>query len=116
MSQSIYRRRTPGSGRALFTAGIDITQNKYEAHLPEPVRAALHVEPWMLRGGLAVVVVALCWWLKPFELHGMEAVGAGLLLAAIILVIELRLAMGYHRADYWAGRLGQCWGFLRRCW
>ena len=88
-----------------FSAGIDITQNKYEAHLPEPVRAALHVEPWMLRGGLAVVVVALCWWLKPFELHGMEAVGAGLLLAAIILVIELRLRWATPR-----GLLGGAFG------
>ena len=49
----------------------------------------------MLRGGLAVVVVALCWSLKPFGLYGVAAVGAGLLLAAIILVIEMRLAMGY---------------------
>jgi hypothetical protein len=74
-----------------FAARIDVSQNKYEAELPEPVRAVLHVEPWMLRGGLAVVAVALCWSLKPFGLYGVAAVGAGLLLAAIILVIEMRL-------------------------
>jgi uncharacterized protein YacL len=74
-----------------FAAGIDISQNKYEADIPEPVRAALHVEPWMLRGGLATVAVALCWSLKPFGLYGLAAIGAGLLLAAIILMIEMRL-------------------------
>jgi uncharacterized protein YacL len=74
-----------------FAAGIDISQNKYEADIPEPVRAALHVEPWMLRGGLATVAVALCWSLKPFGLYGVAAIGAGLLLAAIILMIEMRL-------------------------
>src|SRR5262245_47342974 len=74
-----------------FVAGIEIFQNKHEADIQEPVKAALHVEPWMLRGGLAVVAVALCLSLRPFGLYGWAAAGAGLLLAAIILVIEMRL-------------------------
>jgi uncharacterized protein YacL len=94
-----------------FSAGIDITQNKYEAHLPEPVRAVLHGEPWMLRGGLAVVAVALCWSLRPFELRGMEAVGAGLLLAAMILVIEMRLRWATPRGLL-GGALGAVLGIF----
>ena len=94
-----------------LSAGIDLTQNKYEAHLPEPVRAALHVEPWMLRGGLAVVAVALCWSLNPFELHGLEAVGAGLLLAAIICVIEMRLRWATPRGLL-GGALGAVLGIF----
>jgi uncharacterized protein YacL len=74
-----------------FAAGIHIPQEKYRADIPEPVKA-LHVGPWMLRGGLAVVAVALCWSLQPFGLYGLAAIAAGLLLAAIILVIEMRLS------------------------
>jgi uncharacterized protein YacL len=94
-----------------FSAEIDITEDKYEAHLPEALRAALHVEPWMLRGGLAVVAVALCWSLKPFELHGLEAVGAGLLLAGIILVIEMRLRWATPRGLL-GGALGAVLGIF----
>ena len=94
-----------------FSAGIDITQNKYEAHLPEPLKAALHVEPWMLRGGLAVVAVALCWSLNPFGLYGVTAVGAGLLLAAIILVIEMRLRWATPRGLL-GGALGAVLGIF----
>src|SRR5580704_3816011 len=74
-----------------FAAGIHIPQEKYRADIPEPVKA-LHVGPWMLRGGLAVVAVALCWSLQPFGLYGLAAIAAGLLLAAIILVTEMRLS------------------------
>jgi uncharacterized protein YacL len=74
-----------------FAAGIHIPQEKYRADIPERVKA-LHVGPWMLRGGLAVVAVALCWSLQPFGLYGLAAIAAGLLLAAIILVIEMRLS------------------------
>jgi uncharacterized protein YacL len=94
-----------------FSAGIDITQNKYEAHLPEPVRAVLHGEPWMLRGGLAVVAVALCWSLNPFGLYGVTAVGVGLLLAAIILVIEMRLRWATPRGLL-GGALGAVLGIF----
>ncbi|MBV9887511.1 MAG: hypothetical protein JO119_13270, partial [Acidobacteria bacterium] len=74
-----------------FSAGINISQNHHEAEVPEPVRGAPDGEPWLLRGGLALVVVALCWSLKPFGLHGIEAVGTGVLLATIILATEMRL-------------------------
>ena len=74
-----------------LAAGIHISKEKYDADIPEPVKAALHVEPWMLRGGLAVVAAALCWSLNPFGLYGVTAVGMGLLLSTIILVIEMRL-------------------------
>src|ERR1700689_2652962 len=80
-----------------FSAGIHIPQEKYEVDIPVPVKAALHVGPWMLRGGLAVVAIALCWSLKPFGLNGVAAVGAGLLLAAIILLIEMRLSRATAR-------------------
>jgi uncharacterized protein YacL len=94
-----------------FAAGIDISQNKYEADIPEPVRAALHVEPWMLRGGLAVLAVALCWSLKPFGLYGLAAIGAGLLLAAIILMIEMRLRWATPRGLL-GGALGTVLGIF----
>jgi uncharacterized protein YacL len=94
-----------------FSTGIDITQDKYEAHLPEPVKAALHVEPWMLRGGLAVVAAALCWSLNPFGLYGVTAVGMGLLLAAIILVIEMRLRWATPRGLL-GGALGAVLGIF----
>src|SRR5580704_7828978 len=94
-------RRAVAAG---FSAGIANSQNRPEAEIPEPVKAAMHAEPWMLRGGFAMVAVALCWSLKPFGLHGPEAVGAGLLLAAIIFVIEMRLR--------WASRRGLLGGAL----
>ncbi|HEY2822168.1 MAG TPA: hypothetical protein VGJ06_14080 [Candidatus Acidoferrum sp.] len=95
-------RRAVGT---IFSAGIDISQDDNESCIPEPVRAVLHVEPWMLRGGLAVVAVALCWSLKPFGLYGVAAVGAGLLLAAVIFVIEMRLRRSTPR-----GLLGGAFG------
>ena len=94
-----------------FSTGIDITQDKYEAHLPEPVKAALQVEPWMLRGGLAIVAAALCWSLNPFGLYGVTAVGMGLLLAAIILVIEMRLRWATPRGLL-GGALGAVLGIF----
>jgi uncharacterized protein YacL len=94
-----------------FSAGIDISQNRYEGDIPEPVKAALHVEPWMLRGGLAVVAVALCWSLKPFGLYGVAAIGAGLLLAAIILLIEMRLSRATPRGLL-GGALGAVLGIF----
>ena len=94
-----------------FSTGIDITQSKYEADLPEPVKAALHVEPWMLRGGLAVVAAALCWSLNPFGLNGMTAIGVGLLLAAVILVIEMRLRWATPRGLL-GGALGAVLGIF----
>ncbi len=100
-----------GESAESFSAGIDISQNRYEADIPEPVKAALHVEPWMLRGGLAVVAVALCWSLKPFGLYGVAAVGAGLLLAAIILLIEMRLSRATPRGLL-GGALGAVLGIF----
>src|SRR5579885_2796689 len=94
-----------------FSAGIDISQNKHEGELPEPVKTALHVEPWMLRGGLAVVAVALCWSMQPFGLHGVEAIAAGLLLAAIILVVERRLRWATPRGLL-GGALGAVLGIF----
>jgi uncharacterized protein YacL len=94
-----------------FASRIDIPQEKYEAHIPEPVKAALHVEPWMLRGGLAVVAVALCWSLKPFGLYGLAAIGAGLFLAAIILLIEMRLSRATPRGLL-GGALGAVLGIF----
>ena len=94
-----------------FASGINISEEKYEADLPEPVRAALHVEPWMLRGGLAVVAVALCISLRPFGLYGWAAVGAGLLLAAIIAVIEMRLRWATPRGLL-GGALGAVLGIF----
>jgi len=94
-------RRAVAAG---FSAGIDISQNKSEAEIPETVKAAIHAERWMLRGGLVLFAVTLCWSAKPFGLHGTVAVGAGLLLAAIILAVELRLR--------WASRRGLLGGAL----
>jgi uncharacterized protein YacL len=94
-----------------FSAGIHIPQEKYEADILEPVKAALHVGPWMLRGGLAVVAIALCWSLKPFGLNGVAAVGAGLLLAAIILLIEMRLSRATARGLL-GGALGAVLGIF----
>jgi uncharacterized protein YacL len=94
-----------------FSTGNDNPLNKYEADIPEPLKAALHVEPWMLRGGLAVVAVALCWSLKPFGLYGLAAVGAGLLLAAIILLIEMRLSRATPRGLL-GGALGAVLGIF----
>jgi uncharacterized protein YacL len=94
-----------------FSASIPIPQEKYEADIPKPVKAALHVGPWMLRGGLAVVAVALCLSLKPFGLYGLEAVGAGLLLAAIIFVIEMRLSRATPRGLL-GGALGAVLGIF----
>src|SRR6202453_1784636 len=94
-----------------FSAGIHIPQEKYEVDIPVPVKAALHVGPWMLRGGLAVVAIALCWALKPFGLNGVAAVGAGLLLAAIILLIEMRLSRATARGLL-GGALGAVLGIF----
>jgi uncharacterized protein YacL len=94
-----------------FSAGIDIPQNKHEADIPEPVKAALHVGPWMLRGGLAIVAVVLCLSLKPFGLYGVAAVGTGLLLAAIILLIEMRLSRATPRGLL-GGALGAVLGIF----
>jgi uncharacterized protein YacL len=94
-------RRAVAAG---FSVGIANSQNRPEAEIPEAVKAAMHAERWMVRGGFAMVAVALCWSLKPFGLHGPEAVGAGLLLAAIIFVIEMRLR--------WASRRGLLGGAL----
>jgi uncharacterized protein YacL len=94
-----------------FVAGIDISHNKYEADVPEPVRATSHVGPWMLRGGLAVVAIALCLSLKPFGLYGLAAVGAGLMLAAIILLIEMRLSRATPRGLL-GGALGAVLGIF----
>jgi uncharacterized protein YacL len=102
----VERREVSGS-----LAGIHLSENKSEAAVPELVRAALHVEPWMLRGGLAVVAVALCWSLKPFGLFGVSAIGAGLLLAAIILVIEMRLSRATPRGLL-GGALGAVLGIF----
>src|ERR1700733_5071550 len=99
------------AGFGSFAAGIDISQNRYGPEIPEPVKAALHVEPWMLRGGLAAVAVALCWSLKPFGLYGVAAIGAGLLLAAIILVIEMRLRWATPRGLL-GGALGAVLGIF----
>src|ERR1700743_455968 len=86
-------------------------RDKLLGAVPEPVRRALHVEPWMLRGGLAVVVVALCWSLKPFGLFGVSAIAAGLLLAAIILGIEMRLSRATPRGLL-GGALGAVLGIF----
>src|ERR1700722_11267662 len=109
----VERRGVPES----LAAGIHLShhkaeaQGKYEADIPEPVKAVLHVEPWMLRGGLAVVAVALCWSLKPFGLIGLASVGAGLSLAAIILVIEMRLSRATPRGLL-GGALGAVLGIF----
>src|SRR5437868_5420013 len=94
-----------------FSAGIDVPQNKNQADIPEPIKAAMNVEPWMLRGGLAVVAVALCWSLKPFGLYGVAAIGTGLLLAAVILVIEMRLRWATPRGLL-GGALGAVLGIF----
>jgi uncharacterized protein YacL len=94
-----------------FAAGIDISQNKYEAGIPEPVKAALSAGPWIVRGGLAVVAIALCWSLKPFGLYGLASVAAGLLLAAIILLIEMRLSRATPRGLL-GGSLGAVLGIF----
>jgi uncharacterized protein YacL len=91
--------------RAVATAFSESSHEKKESGIPEPIRAALHVEPWMLRGGLAVVAVALCWSLRPFGLYGVAAIAAGLLLAAVILVVEMRLRLATPR-----GLLGGAFG------
>jgi uncharacterized protein YacL len=65
----------------------------------------------MLRGGLAVVAVALCWSLNPFGLYGVEAVGVGLLLAAVILVVEMRLRRATPRGLL-GGALGAVLGIF----
>jgi uncharacterized protein YacL len=77
--------------RAVVPNFPNVPQDVNEVGIPEPIKKALHVEPWMLRGGLAVVVVALCWSLNPFGLYGVSAVAVGLLLAAVILCVEMRL-------------------------
>src|SRR6201994_1450725 len=97
--------------RAAVSQFPNISQAVNEAGLPEPVKAALHVEPWMLRGGLAVVVVALCWSLKPFGLYGVQSVGVGLLLAAVILVVEMRLRWATPRGLL-GGALGAVLGIF----
>jgi len=94
-----------------FVAGIDISPNRNDAELPHPVKAALQIEPWMMRGGLATVAIALCWTLKPFGLYGLGAVGAGLLLAAVILVVELRLRWATPRGLL-GGALGAVLGIF----
>jgi uncharacterized protein YacL len=94
-----------------LSAGIDIPPNQYEPDIPGPVKTALHAGPWMLRCGLAVVVVALCWSLKPFGLYGLAAVGAGLLVAAVILVIEMRLSRATPRGLL-GGALGAVLGIF----
>ena len=94
-----------------FPAGFNHSQSNREADISGPVKMAPHVEPWMLRGGLAIVAVALCWSLKPFGLYGAEAVGAGLLLAAIILLVEMRLRRATPRGLL-GGALGAVLGIF----
>ena len=73
------------------SAETSISQKNLETGIAAPVGTLSHSEPWVMRGGLAVIVVALCWSLKPFGLSGVAAIGAGALLAAIILLAEMRL-------------------------
>jgi uncharacterized protein YacL len=48
-------------------------------------------EFWIVRAFLVVCTAALCYTLGPFGLRGAPAVGAGLLIAALILLAESRL-------------------------
>ena len=73
------------------SAGTSSSRENLETAAPTSLGRFLHSEPWMLRGGLALVAVGLCWSLKPFGLQGIAALGAGVLLAAIILLAEMRL-------------------------
>ena len=99
-----------------FSAGIDISENKYEAEIPEPVKAALHVEPWMLRGGLAVVAVALCWSLKPFGLSRGDGGRRGIVAGGDHSGDRDEATLGDAARIAWAARWEQCWEFSRRCW
>ena len=46
---------------------------------------------WAIRAALFGSSVGLCFALRPFNLHGLPAVGFGFLIAMVILLAELRL-------------------------
>src|ERR1700676_1066650 len=49
------------------------------------------VESWVVRGFLVACAAAICFTLRPFHLGGLTSAGAGVLIAAVILLAELRL-------------------------
>jgi uncharacterized protein YacL len=98
-----------------FTAQVETLKEKSESAdvsdsaMAHPRRN--YADAWLLRATLAAVVVALCYSLKPFGLYGLEAVGAGFLLTAVILVIEMRLRWATPRGLL-GGALGAVLGIF----
>jgi hypothetical protein len=45
----------------------------------------------LIRLVFIVVVTATCWFLHPFGLDGLPAVGAGILMSAMVVAFEIRL-------------------------
>ena len=58
------------------------------------------IESWVVRAFLVACAAAICVALRPFQLGGLMAAGVGVLLAAVILVAEVRLQ--WAGADCWA--------------
>ena len=78
----------------------------YKAHPP-----SVSSETWLLRGILVVCAGAICSSLNPFGLHGVVAVGVGVLLAVAILVVEMRLRWAAPRGLL-GGALGAVLGIF----
>jgi uncharacterized protein YacL len=49
------------------------------------------VESWVVRGFLVTCAAAICFSLRPFHLGGLTSAGVGVLIAAVVLLAELRL-------------------------
>ncbi|MGC1417359.1 MAG: TRAM domain-containing protein [Candidatus Acidiferrum sp.] len=83
-----------------------------EARQPRAMLPAIRgFEFWLLRLFLAACAIALCYKLEPFGFRGLSAVAAGVLLALVILLAELRLRQA-DTAGLLGGALGIVWGIF----
>src|SRR5580692_358432 len=71
--------------------------------------SAMSLEFWLVRLCIAAGTTVFCYKLSPFDLHGLAAAGTGLLLAALVLLAELRLRRS-GTGGLIGGALGVAWG------
>ncbi|MGH9743461.1 MAG: PIN/TRAM domain-containing protein [Candidatus Acidiferrum sp.] len=80
-----------------------------EPKKPQVPATRNNLEFWIIRASILVCSAALSYELTPFGLRGLAAAGVGLVLAAIILLTELRLRR-VGIGGLLGGALGVAWG------
>jgi uncharacterized protein YacL len=97
-----------------FPGEIGIPPNSSESdssNFRKMYSPAVSFETWMLRLLLVVCAGAICSSLNPFGLHGVVAIGTGVMLAMAILVVEMRLRWAAPRGLL-GGALGAVLGIF----